>query len=494
MTEVKQKKEDDLQEEMTADVQRETEERSGNVEPAGVYDTAVNAMKKAYSEAAFKAAAGKFRSISGFRDADALAEECLEKAEICRKDAIYAAAADNRWKRTLSGCKTAVRLYESIPGWKDADKKQVEAKKAAKIRMIITAVLVSVAVLCAAATVLYFGVYMPGVRYQAAVELYEAGQYKDAARAFRALHGYKDSMERARQCEAIVKDWKYENALTLMEEGRYRTAITEFTLLDGYKESDEKLTECTYLYAAELFRTGKYKEAVLQYMNVNGYLDSKERAAEAYDRYQEADLKTADVEDYILFGMYEQDNVSSNGKEYIEWRVLEKTGDSMLIISVYALDCQKYNEENANVTWETCSLRSWLNGDFLNAAFDPDEQKMIQKTNVTADKNPQFSTAPGNSTEDMVFLLSASEVEAYESLDYARKCQVTEYCIAQGVYKKGTYRLSADDICWWWLRSPGRYSSYAAYTLTNGAVYCNGRSVDSGQGAVRPVLWINPEF
>ena len=162
--------------------------------------------------------------------------------------------------------------------------------------------------------------------------------------------------------------------------------------------------------------------------------------------------------------------------------------------SVYALDCQKYNEENANVTWETCSLRSWLNGDFLNAAFDPDEQKMIQKTNVTADKNPQFSTAPGNSTEDMVFLLSASEVEAYESLDYARKCQVTEYCIAQGVYKMGTYRLSADDICWWWLRSPGRYSSYAAYTLTNGAVYCNGRSVDSGQGAVRPVLWINPEF
>lgn len=492
MTEVKQKKEDDLQEEMTADVQRETEERSGNVEPAGVYETAVNAMKKAYSEGAFKAAAEKFRSIPGFRDADARAEECLEKAEICHKDAVYAEAALNRWKRTLSGCKTAARLYGSIPGWKDADKKRAEAEKAAKIRTIIAAVLASVVVLCAAAAVIYFGVYVPGVRYQAATELYEAGQYEDAARAFGALRGYKDSREMTRQCETIVRDRKYENALSLMEEGRYRTAIMEFTLLEGYKESDQKLTECTYYYAGELFEAGKYKEAVMQYMNINGYLDSRERAAEAYDRHRK-DLKTADVGDYILFGTYEQNNVSSDGKEYIEWRVLEKNGDSMLVITAYALDCQKYNEENTNVTWENCTLRTWLNIDFLNTAFDRDEQDMIQMMTVTADKNPKYSTSPGNSTEDRVFLLSASEVGRYESLDYARICQVTEYCIAQGVYKKGTYRLSDDDICWWWLRSPGKHSNYAAYVLTSGAVYCNGRSVDSKQGAVRPALWIRPE-
>ena len=73
--------------------------------------------------------------------------------------------------------------------------------------------------------------------------------------------------------------------------------------------------------------------------------------------------------DIVSFGTYEQDNNTSNGKENIEWLVLAKEGKRVLIISKYVLDCQQYNSTRTSVTWETCSLRKWLNETFLNAAF-----------------------------------------------------------------------------------------------------------------------------
>ena len=71
----------------------------------------------------------------------------------------------------------------------------------------------------------------------------------------------------------------------------------------------------------------------------------------------------------VSFGSYEQDNNPANGKEEIEWIVLDVQGDRSLLISKYALDCKKYNTEWTDGTWESCSLRKWLNSDFLNAAF-----------------------------------------------------------------------------------------------------------------------------
>ena len=38
-------------------------------------------------------------------------------------------------------------------------------------------------------------------------------------------------------------------------------------------------------------------------------------------------LQAANVGDYVTLGVYEQDNVESNGKEPIEWRVLDQQDD-----------------------------------------------------------------------------------------------------------------------------------------------------------------------
>ncbi|MBQ4297717.1 MAG: serine/threonine protein kinase, partial [Clostridia bacterium] len=190
------------------------------------------------------------------------------------------------------------------------------------------------------------------------------------------------------------------------------------------------------------------------------------------------------VGDTYKFGSYEQNNKTSDGKEEIEWIVLEKDGKFLLLISKYALECQQYNTSDTNVTWETCSLRKWLNGTFINNAFSTAEQNMIQSTTVTADINPSYSTSPGNNTTDKVFLLSIAEVNKYFSSDNARQCQGTAYCYAQGAYK-------ASNGGRWWLRSPGFYSHCAAYVLYDGSVSRSGDDVTRGDSGVRPALWIN---
>lgn len=201
--------------------------------------------------------------------------------------------------------------------------------------------------------------------------------------------------------------------------------------------------------------------------------------------------KEIKVGDVVTFGVYEQDNILSNGKESIEWQVLEVQDGKALVISKYALDCQSYNTEYESVTWETCTLRSWLNDDFLNAAFTTGEQTRIPTVTVSADKNPSYDTNPGKTTQDKVFLLSINEAYQYFSSDDARSCDPTAYAIAQGCWTFDDTSSSYYGNCWWWLRSPGDYQGNAAFVGTAGWVLDSGYFVDHGSNAVRPALWID---
>ena len=185
----------------------------------------------------------------------------------------------------------------------------------------------------------------------------------------------------------------------------------------------------------------------------------------------------------IPFGRYPQ--ASKNKNAPIEWLVLKIDGSRALLISKYALDCRQYNTSCADVTWETCTLRKWLNGMFLNAAFSKSERAMIPSVTVSADKNPRCNTSPGNSKTDHVFLLSITEVNKYFSSHSARQCQVTAYCYVQGAYK------ADNGNCWWWLRSPGVNSSHAAGVYSDGSVDEYGHYVNYDGYAVRPALWID---
>lgn len=178
----------------------------------------------------------------------------------------------------------------------------------------------------------------------------------------------------------------------------------------------------------------------------------------------------------IEFGRYPQ--ASKNENALIEWLVLKNDGSKALLISKYALDCQQYNTSDRNVTWETCTLRKWLNGAFISNAFSHEEQAMILSAPI-----PESAA-----TKDRVFLLSVGEAQKYFSSYSTRRCQGTAYCYAQGADKVGE-----NGNCGWWLRSPGDDSYSASNVEWDGGIDGYGYRVDKDTIAVRPALWINLE-
>lgn len=68
-----------------------------------------------------------FESISGYRDSAYQAAECKNQAEVVRKDDILQRANAELRKDTIASCEEAIKLYATIPGWRDADAKKQQA-------------------------------------------------------------------------------------------------------------------------------------------------------------------------------------------------------------------------------------------------------------------------------------------------------------------------------------------------------------------------------
>ncbi len=192
--------------------------------------------------------------------------------------------------------------------------------------------------------------------------------------------------------------------------------------------------------------------------------------------------KQCKVGSTVKFGAYPQNGPE---KEDIEWQVLEVIGGKALLISKYALECKRYHEKTENITWENCTLRKWLNHEFLNAAFSESEKAKIPTVTVSADKNPSGNTYPGKPTHDKIFLLSIPEANQYFAGNTARICQPTAAAKGNGVW------TNTEGNCFWWLRSPGNTQDYAADIYSLGGVREKGDYVSCGNSAVRPALWMD---
>ena len=227
--------------------------------------------------------------------------------------------------------------------------------------------------------------------------------------------------------------------------------------------------------------------------------------------------------DCIWFGNYWQEDTNGDGKADkkddktpIKWRVLSVEGDDVFLLADKNLDCQRYNDTNTDVTWETCTMRSWLNGygtemnkdgkdyrdnNFLNNAFSADEQSAIKTTNVVNNDNPDYGTEGGNDTSDKVYLLSIDEVKKTEygftssdssdSSTHTREAVNTAYTAGGGETGSG-YMSSAGGVDAWWLRSPGYSSDFASFVIGSGSVTTRGSHVsDYRDYAARPALHLN---
>lgn len=184
------------------------------------------------------------------------------------------------------------------------------------------------------------------------------------------------------------------------------------------------------------------------------------------------DYNNARVGERFYFGSYPQ---GPNGESKpITWRVLRRDSEGLLVIAEQSLDCRRYNEQDCSITWADCTLRRWLNEEFLKKAFDEHELSLIQTTEMANNAGP--------STKDRVFLLSVKEVSCFFADDNDRKCRLTDYAIEHIPDKGDT---------WWWLRSRGLDNNEAALVFGGKGTTHNCRV--NSPGPVRPALQLKYE-
>ncbi len=236
-----------------------------------------------------------------------------------------------------------------------------------------------------------------------------------------------------------------------------------------------------YNQAIEMIKAGNIIEGYEMLEELNGYKDSKEKSLSLFGDYI-ATAKTAGST--VTFGAYEQDNDISNGKESIEWRILNIQSDGVTLISEYALDCQPYNTTDENTTWESCSLRAWLNSTFINEAFTAEEQALIGDTNVEfGEINTLSVIPPSGTTRDKAFIISLSEFwKASKNGILNKICTPTAYAVAQG-------GLLDYGSTYWWLRNQGKDQNKEVCVQPSGQEYA-GYTVNQKYICVRPCIFI----
>jgi hypothetical protein len=165
-----------------------------------------------------------------------------------------------------------------------------------------------------------------------------------------------------------------------------------------------------------------------------------------------------------------------------------------------------YNRDFGEVSWETSSLRNWLNTEFVKR-FTPAQQKKILAKRIRSENNPWYHTDAGAQTDDKVFLLSVTEVVRNfgdsGQLKFRPKNAWLDWtdglsCAIDDSYNDARRATHRGDATWWWLRSPGDSRSKAAYVNAVGIIFLNGELAgdDGGKNCggvrpgLRPAIWL----
>ncbi len=313
---------------------------------------------------------------------------------ICRKKSkeekhlqdTYESAISLMRKNDEDSLNSAIKKFESLASYKDSEQLLSESKKLLedfldiqratqrKVK-IFTSIGLSVFAVVIAIVLVITNVIIPKNNYTKALDLMELKQYDECVLLFEKLGDYKDSNTHLEFCKLKIADKQYDTAISYINQKEYILAYEILSTLN-HKDSFEK---------AESIK----KNAEIQKM-----------------------ISYSSVGDSITFGKYEQDGNKENGKEDIVWKVVKKEKNKMMVISDKILAYEPYNNTEDVVTWETCSMRKWLNNEFFASAFSTEEQLLIPTVDVVNPRSPRYGTSGGNNTKDKVFLLSISEAES----------------------------------------------------------------------------------
>lgn len=259
--------------------------------------------------------------------------------------------------------------------------------------------------------------------------------------------------------------------------------LSSFFYIRGKKAS-------LYKNAEKCIRKGDLDSAWQIFSSIEGYKDSRQRLSDLEKKDFLLPLRNTPKYELVTFGRFEQDAYETSGAEAIEWIVLDRIDNHILLLSYEILTTRPYNSDAfKEITWEDSDLRFFLNNDFYESAFNDQEKEIIVTVlNENADQS-LVQTAGGNDTKDKVFLLSETEYGIYInddiSIEDIGKTSACQYASLLGT------KVDENGFSPWWLRSPGVYPYSAQFVTSGGELYLSGAYVDIEKGyGVRPAIWV----
>ena len=403
-----------------------------NLHKQTIYNFALNKLNSSTTYDDFIAAKTNFKKVGDFKDT-------AQKIKACQQGAYNIALDVMKKSHSEDDYKKAGNMFSDLGAFEDSQAKAAECAEKAEIARKDK-------------------IYIDAGNFAHHDTVDDLNR---AIRLYGEISGHKDSEEKIKSCKARIEEIKAEELAIEQERQRQEearqkeiarqkrrnkiiaivSAVVVAVGVAGTVVGINVYKSNLYKSAVSAFEAGDYEKAYDNFYKVKNYKDSDDYLAKPEI------IQGADVGDIVTFGDY-------------TWYVINKTDSGCTLLSEECVAEKAYNEKYESITWEECTLRTWLHDDFYNE-FNDDEKAMIEKTHNSNPDNSKYSTDGGSDTDDYVFLLSLDEAE-----------KVDENIRATG--------------SWWWLRSPGYYQLHAS-VLSDGSLGTYGSSVDREIG-VRPAL------
>ncbi len=388
---------------------------------SSIYASAMQKMKTATSAERFSVAATEFESILEYKNSKELAEQCRQKTETATKEAIL---------------RNAYSLLDNSHHWISKE---------------------------------------PDLQ-----------SYIDAISQLETISGYKDADSKIEACRRKIEENKKQQEIKRTERERKIKLIKKITIFSifsitifllVFKTVIQQSDQYKYNKACILMNNRKYEAALLVFEELDSYKNTKELIFDLQtNKIPKLKYAKAELGDIVICGKYKRNNDVSDKKEPIEWIVIDKEDDKILLWSKYCIDAKEYSVENTTY-WENSFLRKWLNSDFINEAFNEEEKKYIIETDVNNNyifNQYIYEAYGGPNTKDKVFILSIDELDKYK---YYTNCQPTTYAAKQ---------LSKDWYEWeYWVRSPVSNNIAATSGSEGKGIYADDKYF------IRPAIWIS---
>jgi len=186
--------------------------------------------------------------------------------------------------------------------------------------------------------------------------------------------------------------------------------------------------------------------------------------------------------DIVAFGQ-------SDGAD-IKWRILAVDGKEALITACCGVGLHAYHDDPSPALWRDCSLRKWLNTDFVSTVFSPGEREKICPVILPdeADDDDDLSLTDENGAADKIFILSEAEAQRYFAGPSDRMLPYSQSVSGTWSFGSGLMRT-----CRWWLRgkTEGFNGRSCAPVCDHDGTFGGYQTASSPRMAVRPALWVD---